>query len=145
FDSSFAKLEELVFSIEQHTVKTIELFGTRIVLWIGVGQARYFWFTYVPKGSGVSVVRCCFFFQAEDGIRDLTVTGVQTCALPISSSGIGELVSGFTAVKNQGGDLKLLQLTKKVRDLLQITKLYTVFDVYTDEKEIGRASCRERV
>jgi len=51
----------------------------------------------------------------------------------IDSSGIGELVSGFTAVKNQGGDLKLLHLTKKVRDLLQITKLYTVFDVYTDE------------
>ncbi|HKE33698.1 MAG TPA: STAS domain-containing protein [Candidatus Acidoferrum sp.] len=51
----------------------------------------------------------------------------------IDSSGIGELVSGFTAVKNRGGDLKLLQLTKKVRDLLQITKLYTVFDVYSDE------------
>lgn len=52
----------------------------------------------------------------------------------IDSSGIGELVSGFTAVKNQGGDLKLLHLTKKVRDLLQITKLYTVFDVFTDER-----------
>jgi len=51
----------------------------------------------------------------------------------IDSSGIGELVSGFTAVKNQGGDLKLLQLTKKVRDLLQITKLYTVFEVFSDE------------
>ncbi len=44
----------------------------------------------------------------------------------IDSSGIGELVHGFTSVKNQSGDLK-------VRDLLQITKLYTVFDVYTDE------------
>lgn len=51
----------------------------------------------------------------------------------IDSSGIGELVSAFTAVKNRGGDLKLLHLTKKVRDLLQITKLFTVFDVYTDE------------
>ncbi len=51
----------------------------------------------------------------------------------IDSSGIGELVSGFTAVKNKSGDLKLLHLTKKVRDLLQITKLYTVFDVFTDE------------
>jgi anti-sigma B factor antagonist len=51
----------------------------------------------------------------------------------IDSSGIGELVSGFTAVKNQGGDLKLLNLTKRVRDLLQITKLYTVFEVFTDE------------
>ena len=51
----------------------------------------------------------------------------------IDSSGIGELVSGYTAVKNQGGELKLLQLTKKVRDLLQITKLYTVFEVFTEE------------
>jgi len=57
----------------------------------------------------------------------------------IDSSGIGELVSGFTAVKNQGGDLKLLQLTKKVRDLLQITKLYTVFEVFTDEPTAVRS------
>ena len=51
----------------------------------------------------------------------------------IDSSGIGELVSGFTTVSNQGGHLKLLNLTKKVHDLLQITKLYTVFDVHDDE------------
>jgi anti-sigma B factor antagonist len=51
----------------------------------------------------------------------------------IDSSGIGELVSAYTAVRNQGGDLKLLSLTKKVHDLLQITKLYTVFDIKDDE------------
>jgi len=51
----------------------------------------------------------------------------------IDSSGIGELVSAFTAVSNQGGQLKLLNLTKKVHDLLQITKLLTVFDVHDDE------------
>lgn len=51
----------------------------------------------------------------------------------IDSSGIGELVSAYTAVSNQGGQLKLLSLTKKVHDLLQITKLYTVFDVHDDE------------
>ena len=51
----------------------------------------------------------------------------------IDSSGIGELVSAFTTTKNQGGELKLLNLTKKVNDLLQITKLYTVFDVKDDE------------
>jgi len=51
----------------------------------------------------------------------------------IDSSGIGELVSAFTTVKKVGGELKLLNLTKKVRDVLQITKLYTVFDVYLDE------------
>ena len=52
----------------------------------------------------------------------------------IDSSGIGELVSGFTTARNHGGELKLLHLTKKVHDLLQITKLYTVFDVHSDER-----------
>jgi anti-sigma B factor antagonist len=52
----------------------------------------------------------------------------------IDSSGIGELVSAFTTVKKEGGQLKLLNLTKKVRDVLQITKLYTVFDVYLNEE-----------
>ena len=51
----------------------------------------------------------------------------------IDSSGIGELVSGFTAVRNRGGELKLLSLTKKVNDLLQLTKLFTVFEVFNDE------------
>src|SRR6516165_11539131 len=51
----------------------------------------------------------------------------------IDSSGIGELVSGFTAVRNRGGELKLLNLTKKINDLLQLTKLFTVFEVYNDE------------
>jgi anti-sigma B factor antagonist len=57
----------------------------------------------------------------------------------IDSSGIGELVSAFTAVKNQSGEMKLLYLTKKVRDLLQITKLYTVFDVFEDENTALRS------
>ena len=53
----------------------------------------------------------------------------------IDSSGIGELVSSFTAVKKEGGTLKLLNLTQKIQDLLAITKLLTVFDVYEDEGE----------
>jgi len=57
----------------------------------------------------------------------------------IDSSGIGELVSGFTAVRNRDGELKLLNLTKKVHDLLQITKLFTVFDVFTDEHTAVRS------
>lgn len=57
----------------------------------------------------------------------------------IDSSGIGELVSAFTAVKKSGGDLKLLQLTKKVHDLLQLTKLFTVFEVYSDEGTATRS------
>ena len=51
----------------------------------------------------------------------------------IDSSGIGELVSGYAAVQKVGGSLKLLQLTKKVHDVLQLTKLFTVFEVYSDE------------
>jgi len=53
----------------------------------------------------------------------------------IDSSGIGELVSSFTAVKKEGGTLKLLKLTQKIQDLLAITKLLTVFDVFEEEGE----------
>ena len=72
-------------------------------------------------------------------IRDLLENGETRIILNlgdvnyIDSSGIGELVSAFTTAKNQSGELKLLHLTKKVHDLLQITKLYTVFDVKDDE------------
>lgn len=51
----------------------------------------------------------------------------------IDSSGIGELVSTYTTVTNSGGQLKLLNLTKKIHELLQITKLLTVFQVFDDE------------
>src|SRR5580698_9110172 len=74
-----------------------------------------------------------------DTVRELLSKGQKKILLNlgdvtyIDSSGIGELVSAFTTVRNQGGELKLLNLTKKVHDLLQITKLYTVFDVRDDE------------
>ncbi len=77
--------------------------------------------------------------QLRELIRDLLARGHKSVLLNVAdvtyidSSGIGELVSGFTAVSNLGGQLKLLNLTKKVRDLLQITKLLTVFDVHEDE------------
>ena len=75
----------------------------------------------------------------RDAVRDVLSKGSNHILLNlanvdyIDSSGIGELVSAFTTVKNSGGELKLLHLTKKVHDLLQITKLYTVFDVKDDE------------
>lgn len=81
----------------------------------------------------------------RDTIRDLASKGNQKVLLNLSeityidSSGIGELVSGFTTVRNQGGVLKLVGLTKRVQDLLQITKLYTVFDVYEDEATAVRS------
>jgi anti-sigma B factor antagonist len=53
----------------------------------------------------------------------------------IDSSGLGVLVSAFTTVRTHGGELKLLNLTNKVHDLMQITKLYTVFDIANNEGE----------
>lgn len=53
----------------------------------------------------------------------------------IDSSGIGELVSSYTAINKEGGQLKLLNLTQKLQDLLTITKLLTVFDTYDNEAE----------
>ncbi len=85
----------------------------------------------ITLGEGSSVLR--------DAMRDLVSKGQKKILLNlgevsyIDSSGIGELVSGFTTVTNGGGALKLLNLNKRVKDLLQITKLYTVFDVHEDE------------
>lgn len=73
-------------------------------------------------------------------IRDLLSNGQTKIVLNladvdyIDSAGIGELVAAFTTTRNHGGELKLLHLAKRVRDLLQITRLYTVFDVHSDEK-----------
>ncbi len=77
--------------------------------------------------------------QLRDAIRDLIGKGQRRILLDlgevnyIDSSGLGELVSAYTTARNQGATLKLLKLTKKVHDLLQLTKLYTVFDIYDDE------------
>ena len=77
--------------------------------------------------------------QLRDAIRELISKGQTRILLNleevnyIDSSGLGELVSAYTTAKNQGATLKLLKLTKKVHDLLQLTKLYTVFDVSDDE------------
>ena len=85
----------------------------------------------ITLGEGSVILR--------DTIRDLINRGQKKILLNlgdvtyIDSSGIGELVSAFTTIRNQGGELKLLNLTKKVHDLLQITKLYTVFDIKDDE------------
>ena len=52
----------------------------------------------------------------------------------IDSMGLGSLVGAFVTVRKQGGELKLLNLTDKVTDVMQITKLYTVFDIMNDEE-----------
>jgi anti-sigma B factor antagonist len=85
----------------------------------------------ITLGEGSSALR--------DTLREMVSKGQKKVLLNlgevsyIDSSGIGELVSAFTTVTNGGGQLKLLNLTKRVKDLLQITKLYTVFDVHDSE------------
>ncbi|GIU75170.1 MAG: STAS domain-containing protein [Bryobacteraceae bacterium] len=85
----------------------------------------------ITLGEGSSAFR--------DTIKDLVNKGHKKILVNlgevtyIDSSGIGELVSGYTTVSNAGGQMKLLNLTKRVHDLLQITKLYTVFEVFDDE------------
>jgi len=53
----------------------------------------------------------------------------------IDSSGLGQLIGSYATVTNRGGQMKLLNLQKRVNDLMQITKLVTVFETYTNEKE----------
>ena len=91
----------------------------------------------ITLGEGSSALRDC--------LRDLMAQNNKKILLNLSdvsyidSSGIGELVSGFTTVANSGGTVKLPGLTRQVKDLLQITKLYTVFDVHEEEAHAIRA------
>ncbi|MFI5176192.1 MAG: STAS domain-containing protein [Terriglobia bacterium] len=85
----------------------------------------------IKEGKDISALR--------DTVEGLLGKGQKKILLNLSdinhmdSSGLGALVRALTSVRNQGGELKLLHLTKKVHDLLQITKLYNVFDVRDDE------------
>lgn len=75
----------------------------------------------------------------RDAVRDLVAQGKKKILLNLAgvdyldSTGVGELVGSYTTVRNGGGELKLLNLTQKVHDVLHVTKLYTVFDVKDDE------------
>jgi anti-sigma B factor antagonist len=98
----------------------------------------------ITLGEGSVVLR--------DQIRDLLGMGEKKILLNLSdvayidSSGISALVSAFTTVRDQGGELKLLNLTKRVRDLLQITKFFTIFDaknVTDDETSALKAFTKE--
>jgi anti-sigma B factor antagonist len=77
----------------------------------------------------------------KDKINSLLAAGKKKLllnleAVPyIDSAGLGEVVRTYTTVSRQGGSLKLLNLTKRIEDLLSITKLLTVFDTYDNESE----------
>ncbi|HEX8087745.1 MAG TPA: STAS domain-containing protein [Blastocatellia bacterium] len=79
--------------------------------------------------------------QIRDRIKDLLADGQRHILLNlgnvnyVDSAGLGALISGYTTTKREGGQLKLVNLTKRIQDLLAITKLITVFETYDDEKE----------
>ena len=85
----------------------------------------------ITIGEGSVAVRTAIRKLLEEGKKKilLNVAGVGY----VDSSGIGELVSSYTTINREGGQLKLLNLTQKMEDLLGITKLLTVFDTYDDE------------
>ena len=79
--------------------------------------------------------------QVRDRIKDLLADGQKKILLNlgevnyIDSAGLGAMISSYTTVKRQGGQLKLVSLTKRIQDLLAITKLITVFETYDTESE----------
>jgi anti-sigma B factor antagonist len=87
----------------------------------------------ITIGEGSVSLRSAIRRLLEEGKKKilLNLAGVGY----IDSSGIGELVSSYTAINKEQGQLKLLNLTQKLQDLLAITKLLTVFDVYESESD----------
>ena len=87
----------------------------------------------ITIGEGSVALRSAIRRLLEEGKKQilLNLAGV----VYIDSSGIGELVSSYTAINKEAGELKLLSLTQKLRDLLTITKLLTVFDAYETESD----------
>ena len=85
----------------------------------------------ITIGEGSNLLRDAVNNLLESGQCEIILNFAE--AGYIDSSGIGELVSGYTTITNNGGALKLLNLGKRVQDLLQITKLYTVFETFDDE------------
>jgi anti-sigma B factor antagonist len=83
-------------------------------------------------GQGTMVVRTTVLDILKIGGRKIVLNLADVNY--IDSPGVGELVSTYTTVANQGGQLKLLCLTKKIQEVLAITKLLIVFQAYDNEK-----------
>jgi len=87
----------------------------------------------ITLGDGSALLRGLIRENLDKGHKKLLLNLASISYL--DSTGLGELVSGYRLVKSNGGELKLLNLNKKVTDLLQVTKLYTVFDIHNDEAQ----------
>lgn len=87
----------------------------------------------ITIGSGDVAMREVITENLEQGHTKILLDLAGITA--IDSSGIGEMVASYTSAKNRGAQLKLLNLSKKISDILQVTQLITVFDVFDDEEE----------
>ena len=87
----------------------------------------------ITLGDGSALLRDLIRENLDQGRKKLLLNLAAISYL--DSTGLGELVSGYRLVKSNGGELKLLNLNKKVTDLLQVTKLYSVFDIHNDEAQ----------
>jgi anti-sigma B factor antagonist len=87
----------------------------------------------IRLGEGTMSIRNAVRDALESGTKKIILNLAEISY--IDSSGVGELMSTYTSVVNEGGRLKLLHLTKKVHELMAITKLLTIFEVFDDEKE----------
>lgn len=91
----------------------------------------------ITLGEGSAVLR--------KTVRDLVANGHRKILFDLSdvdyidSSGIGEMVAAYTTVRSANGELKLVHLTRRVHDIMQITRLFTVFDVQVDESAALRS------
>ena len=106
----------------------------------------------VRQNGGVAIVDLAGKITLGEGsgllrttIKDLVTSGKMAILLNLKdvtyldSAGLGEMVGSYATVTNQGGQIKLLNVQAKVHDLLQITKLYTVFAAFSDEEEAVRS------
>src|ERR1041385_5430203 len=85
----------------------------------------------ITLGDGAATLRETLRAMPREGHKRVLLNLAETSS--IDSSGLGVLVAAFASITSQGGQLKLVNLTNRVRDLLLVTKLFTVFEVFDDE------------
>jgi anti-sigma B factor antagonist len=108
---------------EDVTIKTSTRLVKNVLIVDTIGELRL--------GEGTDVIRELVREQLLQGYKNILLN--LRDVRHIDSAGVGELMSCYTSVRNQGGQLKLMNLSKNVHNLLQITKLYTIFEVVEDE------------
>ena len=91
----------------------------------------------ITLGAATKAFRALIHETLEAGKKNILLNMKEVYY--IDSSGLGELVAAFTTVSREGGKLKLMKLTQRVQDVVQLTKVYRIFEVFTDEDTAVRS------